>query len=285
MKQITILLSLVLLGACSNEGIEQVQLKEPLQLNVTAGSYMADGTPDTRAMDNGNETTFEAGDRIGIIAILGTTLVHNNIPYIYDGSAWVFDENSGESNKSVCYYDNQTTYIIYYPYSAAANDAMSEDDIKKVIVPRTDQQSYDDYRASDLMVWTSTGASPQKLNVQLKHAYPSVSLHPQIHYEFDYGENEKSCFCVSALDVTFVKGASIYHPYQADDGSFRYILPAEGWQNSTLRCFYTWQDKTYCKEITIPKHYKQIPDITIPHRQSLLGAIASLKWQWAITIV
>ncbi len=253
MKQIAILLSLVLLGACSSESIEQMELKEPLQLNVTAGSYMADGMPDTRAMDNGNETTFEAGDRIGVIAIIGSTSVYDNIPYIYDGSAWVFDENSGESNKSECYYDNKATYIIYYPYSTAADKAMNENDIKKVIVPKTDQQSYDDYRASDLMVWTSAGVSPQKLNVQLKHAYPSVSLHPQILYEFDYGENKKSNFYISALDVAFAKGASIYRPYQADDESFRYILPAEGWQNSTLRYFYTWKDKTYCKEITLPQ--------------------------------
>ncbi|MCD8092452.1 MAG: fimbrillin family protein [Bacteroides sp.] len=194
LKQITIFLSFILLIACSGEDIEVPSpQKEALQLSVSACDFVVNGTPGTRATDDGNEVVFEKDDRIGIIILKGTDgtgVEADNLPYIYDGNEWKFDTETAtaeKSGKSVYYYDNKAakvTYIVYYPYDVKANGAKSKADLKSRFTPNAVQDSKEIYRASDLMVWTLTNVTPQKrLNVQMEHAYFSVSILNQFRYE------------------------------------------------------------------------------------------------------
>ena len=264
MKQMAIFLFFTLLMACTGEDIEVPSpQKEALQLSVSACDFVVNGTPGTRAVDDGNDVVFEKDDRIGIIILKGTDgtgVEADNLPYIYDGTEWKFDtetatnENNG---KSVYYYDNKAakvTYIVYYPYDVSANGAKSEADLKSRFTPKTVQDSKEAYRASDLMVWTLTNITPQKrLNVQMKHAYFSVSILNQFRYELSSKALGVKYTYNAASDVTnvvFRMGDVLYTPYQAADGSYRYILPANFKGN--IDCFYTFGGTTYKKVLTIP---------------------------------
>lgn len=111
LKLILVFLSLVLLTACSKEDVESPlpTQREALQLSVSATDFVTNGA-DTRIEDDGKETVFERGDRVGVIVLEGTTLKANNLPYVYDGTKWSFDtETATTENKNIYYYDSKAT--------------------------------------------------------------------------------------------------------------------------------------------------------------------------------
>ena len=244
-----------MLSACSNEEIFAPETPQPgseaIELTVSAGDFVTDGASHTRATDNDNETIFESGDRIGLIIVAdnGATLVANNLPYKYDGASWAFDTGNGEG-KTIPYYDNgieNVTYIAYFPYSNEANNVTTLDELKSKSTPKTDQRIEADYRASDLMVWTSGAASvPQKkLDIALTHAYASISLlSPEVKCTLGDGNNTPLSYVSTRVsDVCVTVGSDVCLPFQAKDGSFRYILPAG--TSGSVRWFYTFGGETY----------------------------------------
>ena len=264
MKQIYLFLSLVLLCACSGSDEElSTVAQQPcpaLELTVSAGGFVTGGSiPSTRATDNGAATTFENGDRVGVIVLENGTLKGNNLPYKYNGGSWSFDAatvGSENTDKSVYYYDNKATkvtYIVYFPYSADADGVTSLDGdggLKSKFIPKADQQSEAGYRASDLMVWISGSGSPQKtLAATLTHAYNSVSLLPEVYYTLGNGQDFVQP-SPAISDVNFIMDGKIVYPYKAADGSYRCILPAD-LMNNSVRCFYTCDNKTYSKDLTV----------------------------------
>lgn len=238
---------------------------DALAVTITASDFVTDGDPDTRATDKGPVTTFEDGDRVGIIILdKDKQPLYNNIPYKYVSSSqkWV----ATDTEKGACYYDPQAyTYIVYYPYSAKADDCKSESDLKAIFKPQTDQSRKEDYRASDLMVSTTTSATPLKsLKVELKHVYASISLAPKA-YTLDDGKSTKGNAKVSDVNLTI--GDNFYVPYQATDGSLRCIVPTDI-TPSGIRCFYTFRGITYGNTINISApvaantRYTSAPEIT-----------------------
>lgn len=247
----SMLLLVAALCSCNSDERFATETSQPdsgvIELTVNAHDFVTDGTPDTRATDNGKETTFEKDDRVGVIILDGSSnIVYNNIPYKYNGSQWVFDSSNGEG-KNQCYYDNKAgslTYIVYYPYSSAADDVKSEADLKTKFAPKTDQQSKEAYRASDLMVWTSLSATPLKtLTAELKHVYASVSFSPKVKYTLGDG-NEITYITSRVSDVNLTISDKVCSPYRAEDGSIRCILPV-GFSAGDVRYFYTFDGKTY----------------------------------------
>ena len=264
MKPMYLFLSLVLLCACSSDEELSTVAQQPcpaLELTVSAGGFVTDGSaPGTRATDNGAATTFENGDRVGVIVLENGTLKGNNLPYKYNGSSWSFDvaQASGESSgKSVYYYDDKATdvtYIVYFPYSTNADGATSIEGnggLKSKFIPKEDQQSEADYRASDLMIWQSTAgiASQKTLAATLSHAYNSVFLLPEVHYTLENGQDFVHP-SPAISDVNFLMDDKIVYPYKAADGSYRCILRS-GLTNNSVRCFYTFDETTYSKDLTV----------------------------------
>lgn len=252
----TLLIFLLSFSACSSEDYVaptipngQPQPGDALEITVSAGDFVTDGAPDTRATDNGNETTFENGDRVGIIILDKRNVpIYNNIPYKYNGGKWVFDSNNGEG-KGACYYDPEaTTYIVYYPYSQTADGVTNENDLKSKFAPNFDQSTKENYRASDLMYCKTTSETPfKRLEAKLKHAYTSFSFAPTA-YRLDDGKNTRCNIKVS--DVSLTIGDNIYIPYQMADGSLRSILPAS-FTTGNIRCFYVFGGKNCGYTITI----------------------------------
>lgn len=251
-RALSALLLAAMLSACSNEEIFAPEMPQPgsgaIELTVSAGDFVTDGAPDTRVADNGNATTFENGDRIGLIVLKnnGTDLVADNVPYTYDGTNWVF-ETYNSDGKTAAYYDNgisNVTYIAYFPYSKEADGVTTLDALKSKFTPKNDQRSEADYRASDLLVWTSGVVSVprKKLDIALTHAYASISLSPEVKCTLADGS---TFFYISSgvSDVSFTIGSDVCLPFQAEDGSFRCILPAG--TSGTVRWFYTFEGETY----------------------------------------
>lgn len=265
----TLLLFLPVLAACSNDEEWASVAQQPcgaLELSIGIGDFTTYGSaPNTRASESGATTTFENGDRAGIIVLEGSTLKGNNLPYIYNNGSWSFDaqqvnsknSSTSGSSKSIYYYDSKATdvtYIVYYPYSTEADGVTSiegEGGLKSKFTPKENQQSAADYRASDLMTWQSTaGIAPQKkLSVTLSHACNSVSLLPVVHYTLGNGDDFVHP-SPNISDVNFIINGKLRLPYAAADGSYRYILPS-GLTESSVRCFYTLDRKTYSKELTV----------------------------------
>lgn len=259
LKLILVFLSLVWLTACSKEDVESPlpTQREALQLSVSATDFVTNGA-NTRIEDDGKETVFERGDRVGVIVLEGTTLKANNLPYVYDGTKWSFDtETATDKNKNIYYYDSKATnvtYVVYYPYSTEADNATDESGLKSVFTPKENQQSEADYRASDLMVWTSTdGATKKKLDVQLKHTYASVSVLNQTeHTLISSALNTVITYNTSSTtNVAFVIDGKLRYPYKAEDGSYRYILPTT-LPAANVGCFYTNGTNTYQLTLTVP---------------------------------
>ncbi len=264
MKPIFLFLSLVLLCACSsNEELVTIAQhpRSALELSVSAGNFVTRGdTPATRATDNGKDIIFVENDRVGVIVLEGSDLKGNNLPYIYNGTSWSFDTQTvnSENNpgKSRYYYDNQATnvtYIVYFPYSKDADNVTSIEGaggLKDKFTPKESQQLEADYRASDLMTWTSGSVAPQKkLTVPLSHAYNSVSLLPEVHYTLMDGKNTDFVHPSAISDVNFTLGAKTIYPFPASDGSYRYILSSDF--AGSVTCHYTFDGKTYDKALTV----------------------------------
>ena len=260
----SMLLLVAVFSSCNSDERFASETLQPgsgaIELTVSAGEFLIDGAHDTRAADNGDATTFDNGDCIGLIILKGdgTTLLADNIPYVYDGSQWTFDAstaNSEGTGKQLCYYDSEETnltYIVYYPYSASVDGVTNENDLKGKFVPKENQQSEDAYRSSDLMVWTSSSAQPlRKLAAELRHAYASVSLSLSMKCTLTDGNDTEVSYVPSGVsDVSFTIGNDICDPYQASDGSFRCILPVS-FTGGNIRYFCTFEGKTYGGTLTI----------------------------------
>ena len=259
-------LLLLLLAACSPEddalpgGDGDNTAPAALRIEVSASDFTSAATRSnagsnnsidgnnaaTRATDNGAVTTFESGDRIGIIVLDGSgNVLSDNIPYKYNGSAWSFDNANGEG-KTALYYDNKATaYVAYFPYSPEADGITGADipaALKAKFPPRYDQRTEDAYRASDLLVWSNgTGSVPlKKLEIKFTHAYSSLSLSPSIKCKID--GKETSYTTSSVDDVSFTIGTEPRLPYRADDGSYRIIVSP---QTTDARWFCSYKAKTY----------------------------------------
>ena len=226
-----------------------------LQLCVSAGNFMTDGSASTRAMDNGSETTFESGDLVGVTILAADgTVIYNNVPYkCKKNGQWAFYSGNSD-NKTPCYYDTKATgYVVYYPYNTKADGVTTVEGLKTIFPPQTDQSSEDAYRASDLLVTASLPGSGsaigKTLTATLTHAYASVSLSPKVKCTLADGSEISTSSGVSGVQFT-ISDHTPRSPYPAADGSFRYILPAD-FSSGDIRCSYISRDRTYSSSITI----------------------------------
>lgn len=245
-KHISIFLSLALLCACSGEDYDSpLQETGALEVTVSVGNFVTNGAPDTRATDTGNTTSFEEGDRMGIIVLdKSGRILSDNIPYKYSSNTWIFDSNSNEGKAVVNYNNKAFACLAYFPYSADANGITNIDGLKAQFQPQYDQRTKDAYRASDLLVWSTSGDAPlTKLEIALEHAYSSVSL-PGVRITCTINNSETTYSSSLMSDVSFTLGGSPYSAYQAADGSYRIITVPQNLTASD-RWFFTYVAKTY----------------------------------------
>ena len=185
---------------------------EALQINVTAAGFTSHGFG-MRTDDAGYTTAFAAGDRIGITVVKDNTIIlHDNIPYEYNGSAW----NPVNVTDTVRrYFEADIDYLVYYPYDATMAGKTTASAVVAAFTPQADQSARAAYTASDLM--TGTGAlNGTALTVTLTHALSLIELN----------------FSAEASSILFgIDGGGTLTPYFFE-GVFRFIakpqdLPVE----------------------------------------------------------
>ena len=206
-NRLTILLLIIWMAAVVSSCLKEdpTERGDALQISVTAVGFTF-GNPETRAINTGYATTLSTGDRIGITVVRdGTTILENNIPYVYSGSAW-------DPVTSACVHffpDTNISYFAYYPYSTSMDGKLIADIIAD-FNPKTDQSNQNDYDASDLM--TGMGVlSGATLTFKLTHALSLIELN----------------FPAGTSSVVFdIEGGTSLKPYSFN-GLFRYIAKSQ----------------------------------------------------------
>ncbi|MDR2131288.1 MAG: fimbrillin family protein [Odoribacteraceae bacterium] len=169
MKPIVLLfIAGIALASCTKEGLT-VRDEAP-RINVTVAGFTS-----TRAAENGYATVFTNGDRIGITVLkteeADTTILEDNVPYRYDGSAW----HPANSATAIHRHPGATTCLVYYPFDAAMSGRLTAGQLLEAFTPAINQGSYALYTASDLMTGTGTFAGAA-LDVTLVHALSLVEI-------------------------------------------------------------------------------------------------------------
>lgn len=250
------LLAVSLLCACQTDDYEPTAGTSgesgTLSLTVSANDFAVTGGASTRADDNGKTTTFKSGDRVGLI-VLNTTgdIIADNLPYKFDGSNWNFDSDNGEGKQPAFYRQSMNTYIVYYPYDAAANRTTSVDALKalNVFLPQEDQSTEKVYRKSDLMVWSSSGKPMKQITAALAHVRNSFSLDVTVQWKLATGDAVSYTPPTLKDVIIYDKDGRQLSPYRAEDGSHRCILPND--YEGALRWHYTYEEKTFGGECTV----------------------------------
>lgn len=258
MKQIIpyTLLAVCLLSACQADDYEPTAgtsgESATLSLTVSANDFAVTSETSTRAADNGKTTTFENGDRVGLIVLnAADEIIADNLPYKFDGSNWNFDTDNGEGKQPAFYDPSLNTYIVYYPYDAAANQTTSVDALKalNVFAPQEDQSTENAYRQSDLMVWSSSGKPMKRITAALAHIRNSFSLDAKVQWTLATGDAVSYTPPTLEDVIIYDKDGKQLSPYRAEDGSYRYILPNS--YEGKMRWCYTYEEKTFGGECTV----------------------------------
>ncbi len=198
-------------------------------------------------VEEGYKTVFKGGEQIGITVVKDGKIVDgiNNICYTYDASTvkWT----AAEGSPSLYHYQD-VTYLAYYPYDAAMNDKMTEQAIIDAFTPQTDQSTYANYTASDLMVATGTADRATKtLTLPLRHTMALISVSAVTKkfvtpagYVYSPGEE----FAVRNLAETSITvGTQALKPCSFNDGTFRVIVPPNA-TAQTINVKYKWVELT-----------------------------------------
>lgn len=167
----------------------------PLVIHATASGFDNPDAPETSGSrtptEDGLITKFSTGDLIGLFALKDGEIVDgiDNLQLTYDAATSNWNPPIGTS---LFHYEG-VTYVAYYPYkssiSASAATTKTADGIKAFLYahsdlePKSDQQTYDNYTASDLMIAIATptddATSPvikKILTLDLKHQFTLLML-------------------------------------------------------------------------------------------------------------
>lgn len=168
-KEILLSVCVMLTVSCSQEADELMTTpgSEPSSRAVTFSASFGEGT--TRA----TETSFEAGDQIGVWAVQSNSSLKSsgnyadNVPYRYSGSSFtaigtgISLPNSG----------NGLAYYAVYPYSASVTNTSSLS-----FTVNSNQSSYANYTASDLCIASTDPTTSQAVNLTFDHVMSRVMV-------------------------------------------------------------------------------------------------------------
>ena len=186
-------------GCSQNDELDVTPLENEGQLTIHATtSDFVSSDADTRIINEGADTKFEAGDKIGIFAIRSTDnkLLVQNMPLEYAGADW-----TGNDNK-VYYYKN-TAYVAYSPYDEKLNitDVTGIEDlqvkIKNYFTEKLEAAGNDQsvaYPSLDLMLASAEpsdggDANTKSLSFNFKHQFALVEIEVPVKAYLDEAKN------------------------------------------------------------------------------------------------
>jgi uncharacterized protein (TIGR02145 family) len=166
----------------------------------------------TRASESGLSTIFTAGDQIGVFAVkdgaIRTEVNNLCLTAAMDGSQLAWKDAGGNAPLKI----NGAVYYAYYPYrstlpgapdASATNAAAFFAGIIANWIPATDQGTYAQYTAQDLMTATSS-ISSGGLSFSMQHKMALVAIELPV--------------------VASISQFNNYTPYKVTDGIYRYLV-------------------------------------------------------------
>lgn len=186
-------------GCSQNDELDVTPVENEGQLTIHATtSDFVSSDADTRIINEGADTQFEAGDKIGIFAIRSTDnkLLVQNMPLEYAGADW-----TGNDNK-VYYYKN-TAYVAYSPYdenlsiASADNQASLQEQIKEHFTQKLEAAGNDQsiaYPSLDLMLASAEptdigNANAKSLSFDFKHQLALMEIEVPVKAYLDTDKN------------------------------------------------------------------------------------------------
>ncbi len=186
-------------GCSQNDELDVTPVENEGQLTIHATtSDFVSSDADTRIINEGADTQFEAGDKIGIFAIRSTDnkLLVQNMPLEYAGADW-----TGNDNK-VYYYKN-TSYVAYSPYdenlsiASADNQASLQEQIKEHFTQKLKAAENDQsiaYPSLDLMLASAEptdigNANTKSLSFDFKHQLALMEIEVPVKAYLDTDKN------------------------------------------------------------------------------------------------
>ena len=207
----------------------------PFTITVTDGGYApADAHPHTRATENGYQTQFTAGDRIGVFAVKDGAIATgvDNLCLTAQpgdgGNALVWTDASGKAPINVL----GATYYAYYPYQETLTGELvptatdAEGFFANVITgwtPAADQSTHANYTDQDLMIAQGAMEGEKSLSFSMQHkmALVVIELPKEASYKLSNDNNYTSWTLASGPTPGFKN----FTPYRIDDGNtYRYLI-------------------------------------------------------------
>ena len=199
-KLSAMILAAAFVAGCSQNDeldVTPVENEGQLTIHATASDFVSSDA-DTRIINEGADTQFEAGDKIGIFAIRSTDnkLLVQNMPLEYAGADW-----TGNDNK-VYHYKN-TSYVAYSPYdenlsiASADNQASLQEQIKEHFTQKLEAAGNDQsiaYPSLDLMLASAEptdigNANAKSLSFDFKHQLALMEIEVPVKAYLDTDKN------------------------------------------------------------------------------------------------
>lgn len=255
------------LSACQSDyseyGLGLDDKDELLSLSVfTSECEVVDGTGSSRAIQNGPSTTFEEGERVGLIILDSEgNFLAENVPYKFDGKKWLFDADNSEDKELIYFDSTMSTCIVYYPYDRSVDGIKNESDLKnlKVFARRENQSTKDAYIFSDLLIWSYSGNAIKEISANLKHVHKSISLDLKLRWDLELPDRSTLLYhplkeALEEFRIVYEDGTPILNDdidftYWAEDATYRYILPDD--YDGTISWRYIYRGESYDGECKI----------------------------------
>ena len=234
-------LLMLLAASCTQEEFPAAQDKaQQLTISVTDGGYASAEDKTTRAVENGYTTEFTEGDACGLYMVRGGKPVYSNVKLTAERDAatgsLVWKPEAGTTLAGGL---QDEVYYLYYPYRSDLDNTVISNLLKHAIENpqesffkpimnnwpvKTDQSSYADYTASDLMTASCTPTLDNgtlRLNFVMAHELSLAVIEmPKTVYKFT---NARVPDYTIPSEATFASAAK---PLRMTDGTYRYLLPA-----------------------------------------------------------
>jgi len=238
-------LLMLLAASCTQEEFPAAQDKaQQLTISVTDGGYASAEDKTTRAVENGYTTEFTEGDACGLFVVRGSyqdkKMIYSNVKLTAERDAatgsLVWKPEAGTTLAGGL---QDEVYYLYYPYRSDLDNTVISNLLKHAIENpqesffkpimnnwpvKTDQSSYADYTASDLMTASCTPTLDNgtlRLNFIMAHELALAVIEmPKTVYKFT---NARVPDYTIPSEATFASAAK---PLRMTDGTYRYLLPA-----------------------------------------------------------
>lgn len=200
-KHLVLLVGVALtLGACSDDDTQSGKvLKQSVNFNISSTNKIGDGAVTRTVTDNGFNTSFVAGDGIGIYAAKGADGINVIHEVQADGS---LSPSKGEGVFYNGYGDKTADFYAYYPYGVQESNSAVTISVAK------NQSSEKAFNACDFLTATSLDVpvNTSEINLKFQHQMSLVQLQVVLARDVNMPDSVLLHNCRSSLSWKYKSG-------------------------------------------------------------------------------